>query len=216
MLRKNFHQQLEDLKLLLIEMGATVESVIELAIEGLENQDLEKSNQAIKLDDKVDRLELTIEKKCLDLFALQTPVAVDLRKISTILKMITDLERIGDYGVNIAYDTIKLNNRRLIKPLQDIPKMAKVTREMVRGSLDSFVNEDAELAKITAGKDDLVDEIYSKMYSELLDIMKNDNCDAEQIVHLLFIGRHLERMADHATNICEKIVYMTTSKRALF
>ena len=216
MLRKNFHQQLEDLKLLLIEMGATVESVIELAIEGLENQDLEKSNQAIKLDDKVDRLELEIEKKCLDLFALQTPVAVDLRKISTILKMITDLERIGDYGVNIAYDTIKLNNRRLIKPLQDIPKMAKVTREMVRGSLDSFVNEDAQLAKITAGKDDLVDEIYSKMYSELLDIMKNDNCDAEQIVHLLFIGRHLERMADHATNICEKIVYMTTSKRALF
>lgn len=216
MLRKNFHQQLEKLELLLIEMGAAVESVIELAIEGLENQDLEKSRQAIKLDDKVDRLEIEIEKKCLDLFALQTPVAVDLRKISTILKMITDLERIGDYGVNIAYDTIKLNNRRLIKPLQDIPQMAKVTREMVKGSLDSFVNEDAELAKTTAIKDDLVDEIYSKMYNELLGIMKEDSSDAEQIVHLLFIGRHLERMADHATNICEKIVYMTTSKRYLF
>lgn len=216
MLRKNFHQQLEKLELLLIEMGAAVESVIELAIEGLENQDLEKSRQAIKLDDKVDRLEIEIEKKCLDLFALQTPVAVDLRKISTILKMITDLERIGDYGVNIAYDTIKLNNRRLIKPLQDIPQMAKVTREMVKGSLDSFVNEDAELAKTTAIKDDLVDEIYSKMYNELLGIMKEDSSDAEQIVLLLFIGRHLERMADHATNICEKIVYMTTSKRYLF
>lgn len=215
MLRKNFHQQLEDLKLLLIEMGATVERVIELSIEGLENQDLEKSNQAIKLDDEVDRLEIEIEKKCLYLFALQTPVAVDLRKISTILKMITDLERIGDYAVNIAYDTINLNNRKLIKPLQDIPQMAKITREMVKGSLDSFVNEDVELARITASKDDLVDDIYSKMYSELLEAMTKDNSDPEQIVYLLFIGRHLERMADHATNICEKIVYMTTSKRQI-
>ena len=216
MLRKNFHQQLEDLKLLLIEMGATVERVIELSIEGLENQDLEKSNQAIKLDDEVDRLEIEIEKKCLNLFALQTPVAVDLRKISTILKMITDLERIGDYAVNIAYDTISINNRKLIKPLQDIPLMAEITKEMVRGSLDSFVSEDAELARMTASKDDLVDDIYSKMYSELLEVLSKDSSDSEQIVYLLFIGRHLERMADHATNICEKIVYMTTSKRPLF
>lgn len=216
MLRKGFHEELEKLEFLLIEMGATVERVIQLSIEGLENQDLEKSNQAIKLDDKVDQLELEIEKKCLDLFALQTPVAVDLRKISTILKMITDLERIGDYAVNIAYDTIKLNNRKLIKPLQDIPQMAKITREMVKGSLDSFVKEDAELARITASKDDLVDDIYSKMYGELLEAMSKDNSDTEQIVYLLFIGRHLERMADHATNICEKIVYMTTSKRQLF
>lgn len=216
MLRKRFHEQLESLELLLIEMGATVERVIELSIEGLENQDLEKSNQAIELDNNVDKLEFEIEKKCLDLFALQTPVAVDLRKISTILKMITDLERIGDYAVNIAYDTIKLNNRKLIKPLQDIPKMAKITREMVTGSLDSFVKEDAELARETANKDDLVDDLYSKMYNELLEVMSNDESDKEQIVYLLFIGRHLERMADHATNICEKIIYMTTSKRQLF
>ena len=216
MLRKNFHQQLEDLKLLLIEMGATVERVIELSIEGLENQDLEKSNQAIKLDDEVDRLEIEIEKKCLNLFALQTPVAVDLRKISTILKMITDLERIGDYAVNIAYDTISINNRKLIKPLQDIPLMADITKEIVRGSLDSFVREDAELARETASKDDLVDDIYSKMYSELLEALRKENSDTEQIVYLLCIGRHLERMADHATNICEKIVYMTTSERPLF
>ena len=216
MLRKRFHEQLEGLELLLIEMGATVERVIQLSIEGLEKQDLEKSNQAIKLDDRVDELELEIEKKCLDLFALQTPVAIDLRKISTILKMITDLERIGDYAVNIAYDTKKLNNRKLLKPLEDIPRMAEITKEMVKGSLDSFVMEDAELARRIAKKDDLVDDIYSKMYNELMAAISCDKSDIEQIVHLLFIGRHLERMADHATNICEKIVYMTTSKRQVF
>lgn len=216
MLRKNFHQELEKLHLLLIEMGATVEEVIKLSITGLEKQDLEKSDQAIILDEKVDRLEIQIEAICLDLFALQTPVAIDLRKISTILKMITDLERIGDYAVNIAYDTKKLNNKKLIKPLVDIPKMAEITRDMVKGSLDSFINEDAKLAREVAKKDDIVDDLYLKIHEELLDLATKNKEDIEQVIYLLFIGRHLERMADHATNICEKIVYMTTSKRVLF
>lgn len=216
MLRKNFHQELKKLHLLLIEMGATVEEVIKLSITGLEKQDLEKSDQAIVLDEKVDRLEIEIEEKCLDLFALQTPVAIDLRKISTILKMITDLERIGDYAVNIAYDTKKLNNKKFIKPLVDIPKMAEITRDMVKGCLDSFINENTNLAKETARKDDLVDDLYIKIHEELLDIISKNKEDVEQVIYLLSIGRHLERMADHATNICEKIVYMTTSKRVFF
>lgn len=214
MLRKNFHQELEKLHLKLLEMGTIVERVIELAIEGLENKNLDKSKQAIGLDDRVDELELEIEKECLNLFALQTPVAVDLRRISTILKIITDLERIGDYAVNIAYDTIKLDNKELIKPLRDIPKMAEITRTMVRKCLDSFVKEDAILAREAAEMDDLVDDLYAEIYIELLEKLDKEN--AEQIIHLLFIGRHLERMADHVTNICEKIVYMTTSERVTF
>lgn len=215
MLRKNFHQELEKLHLKLLEMGTIVERVIELSIEGLEDRDLGKSKQAIALDDRVDELELEIEKDCLNLFALQTPVAVDLRRISTILKIITDLERIGDYAVNIAYDTIKVDKNELIKPLKDIPKMAEITRTMVRMCLDSFVREDAALAKEAAEMDDLVDDLYAKIYVELLE--KLDNRDnAEQVINLLFIGRHLERMADHVTNICEKIVYMTTSERVTF
>lgn len=214
MLRKNFHQELEKLHLKLLEMGTIVERVIELAIEGLENKNLDKSKQAIGLDNRVDELELEIEKECLNLFALQTPVAVDLRRISTILKIITDLERIGDYAVNIAYDTIKLDNKELIKPLRDIPKMAEITRTMVRKCLDSFVKEDAILAREAAEMDDLVDDLYAEIYIELLEKLDKEN--AEQIIHLLFIGRHLERMADHVTNICEKIVYMTTSERVTF
>lgn len=216
MLRKRFHQKLEELHTSLLEMGAVVEEVIELSIEGLKKQDLEKSERAIELDKRVDQFEVDIEKKCLDLIALQTPVATDLRTVSTILKMITDLERIGDYAVNIAYDTKKLNTKKLIKPLVDIPRMADIAKQMVRGSLDSFVMEDANLAKEIAKMDDLVDEIYNNVYEELLEKVNDNNEDMEQIIHLLFIGRHLERMADHATNICEKIVYMITSKRVNF
>ncbi len=215
MLRKNFQQELEKLHLKLLEMGTIVERVIELSIEGLEEKKLEKSKQAIALDDRVDELELEIEKDCLNLFALQTPVAIDLRRVSTILKIITDLERIGDYAVNIAYDSIKLNNMELIKPLKDIPKMAEITREMVRMCLDSFVKEDAELAQKAAEMDDLVDDLYDKIYQELVEKLDN-RTNGEQIIHLLFIGRHLERMADHVTNICEKIVYMTTNERVTF
>lgn len=216
MIRKRFHQRLEELHTSLLEMGAIVEEVIELSIDGLKTQDLEKSDRAIELDKKVDQFEIDIEKQCINLLALETPVAIDLRTISTILKMITDLERIGDYAVNIAYDTKKLNNKKLIKPLVDIPIMADITKRMVRGSLDSFVKEDADLAKDIAKMDDQVDEIYVKVYEELLEKIKDNNENIEQIIHLLFIGRHLERMADHSTNICENIVYMITSKRVNF
>ncbi|AFS78299.1 phosphate uptake regulator [Gottschalkia acidurici 9a] len=216
MLRKSFHQKLDQLHVSLLEMGSFVEKVIQLSIEGLEKQDVEKSEEAIKLDDKVDEIELEIEKQCLELLALQTPVAIDLRKISTILKMITDLERIADYGVNIAFDTKRMGSKSFIKPLEDIPKMADITKTMVRRSLDSFVKEDPNLAQEVAEMDDIVDDLYHKTYDELVSMLGKDEENTKQIVHLLFISRHLERMADHATNLCERIVYMTTSERMEF
>lgn len=216
MLRKNFHEKLEHLNNSILTMGSLVEEVIQLSIEGLYTKNLKKSEQAIKLDDKIDKLELDIEKQCIELLSLQAPIAIDLRKISAILKMITDLERIADYGVNIAYDTKGLSDLETKDYIEDIMKMSEIVKTMIRKSLESFEKEDMEIAKEVGEMDDLVDDLYDKTYMELVLGMKSNIEKSEQIVKLLFIARHLERMADHVTNLCERIIYMTTSKRMLF
>ncbi|KNF09935.1 phosphate-specific transport system accessory protein PhoU [Gottschalkia purinilytica] len=215
-MRKSYDQKLKDLHFSLLEMGASVEKVIHLSIESLVKQDLEKAEEAIKLDNEVDRMELEIEEQCLELFALQNPLAGDLRKISSIMKIITDLERVGDYGVNIANITKKIGRQKLIKPLVDIPKMAEITKTMVIKSLDSFVKEDKELAIEVAEMDDLVDELYDSICVELLKMVGENKEIIEQVVNLLFIGRYLERIADHTTNICERIIYILTGERVYF
>ncbi len=215
-LRKHFDEQLECLKRQLIKMGAIVEEEIGIAVKALINQDLDLLDKVFELEGKSDQMEIDIEDKCLDVLALQQPLAKDLRIVSTILKIITDLERIGDHGVNIAKVTKSLCNKKLIKPLEDIPKMAEIAQEMIRMSLDSFINEDPQMAKEVAIMDDKVDELYQQIYLELLEILTNDKDTMPQIINLLLIGRYLERIADHATNICEGIFYMTTGHRLEF
>lgn len=215
-MRKHFEYQLDDLTEQLLKMGAIVEEEIEIAIKALTNQDLILNEKVFELERKTDDLEIEIEDKCLNLIALQQPIAKDLRKISTILKIITDLERIGDHGVNIAKVTKILCKEKLIKPLEDIPKMAKITQKMIRMSLDSFINEDSELAKDVAIMDDQVDNLYKEIYQELLEMLSSDKSSMSQIINLLLVGRYLERIADHTTNICEGIVYMTTGNRLEF
>ncbi|WP_026895180.1 phosphate signaling complex protein PhoU [Clostridiisalibacter paucivorans] len=215
-MRRNFDYQLQELQEMLLKMGALVENIIELAIDSLVKQDVEMADRVIILDDKADKMEVEIEIKCLELIALQQPKAKDLRKISSILKIITDLERIGDHGVNISKATKKMSNEKYIKPLIDIPKMANHAKMMIKKSLDSFVKEDVKLAEGVANTDDIVDDIYESMYVELLEMLSKDKSIMNQVIDLLFIGRYIERIADHTTNICERVIYMVTSERVEF
>lgn len=198
---------------LLLKMSASVEEILEKSIKSLVEQDLELAQEVIELDKRIDELEEKIEKKCINVIATQQPLASDLRKLSAILKIITDLERIGDHAVNIAEVVLDIGDEKLIKPLIDIPKMASITRSMISKSLDAYINDDDQLAKEVAKMDDEVDDLYEGIYHELLDMYSEDKTITKQLTQLLFIGRYLERIADHTTNICERIIYMVTGKR---
>lgn len=212
-MREYFDKEIKHLNNLLLEMGEKSEQLIEMSIESLLNQDIELADKAIELDKDIDNMEIIIEKKCLELIVLQQPMAKDLREISAILKIITDIERIGDNGVNIAKISKKLSKEKYIKPLVDIPKMANISKEMIKKSLESFIKKDVELAKETARMDDIVDDIYGYIYIELLEILTQKKQIMYQVIDLLFVGRHIERIADHTTNICERIIYMVDGKR---
>jgi len=212
-MRGNFETQLNDLKLNVLKMGALVEEIIDMAVTSLAKQDLDMAAKVLVKDDKIDELELEIEKTCMSLIALQQPMARDLRVIGTMLKIITDLERMGDHAVNIAKVAMEIGNQPLIKPLIDIPRMAKLTQRMVRESLDAFVREDVELASKVSHDDDVIDSIYEDIYLELIDMMGKDSSIVFQGTRLLFVGRYLERIADHTTNVCERTIYMVTGKR---
>jgi len=204
---------MKDLNVSLLKMGAMVQEIIQVSVQALAKQDLEMAKKVCQLDDRIDELELKIEQECMKLLALQQPMAKDLRVIGTIMKIITDLERMGDHAVNIANITLKIGNEPLIKPLIDIPQMAKLSEDMVRKSLDAFMKEDIQLAKEVANDDDGVDELYEIIYIELLGMMIEKSEIIKQATHLLFIGRYLERIADHATNIGERVIYMVTGER---
>ncbi len=212
-MRERFINQLRELNIKLLKMGSMVENIIEVSVQSLVNKDLDMARKVYELDDEIDELELKIENDCMQLLALQQPMAKDLRMIGTILKIITDLERMGDHAVNIARITIKIGDTPLVKPLIDIPRMAKLAENMVSKSLDAFMKEDVELAKEVALEDEAVDEIYEDIYMELIEMMVEKPEIIQQATYLLFIGRYLERIADHATNVGERIIYMVTGER---
>lgn len=206
--RARFDEKLQELENLLMKMGANVEEILTLAFKSLIDRDVELAKKVISMDKEIDFIEIQIEKKCLNLIALQQPLAGDLREIAGILKIITDLERIGDYCVNIAKITLEIGEEDFIKPLVDLPKMEAYVQEMVKGGLDAFVNKDVELARKIARLDDVVDDLYESVYTDLLEYGVKDKQTKQQVIRLLFVGRHLERMADHVTNICERVIFM--------
>lgn len=206
--RARFDEKLQELENLLMKMGANVEEILTLAFKSLLERDVELAKEVISMDKEIDFIEIQIEKKCLNLIALQQPLAGDLREIAGILKIITDLERIGDYCVNIAKITLEIGEEDFIKPLVDLPKMEAYVQEMVKGGLDAFVNKDVELARKIARLDDVVDDLYESVYTDLLEYGVKDKQTKQQVIRLLFVGRHLERMADHVTNICERVIFM--------
>lgn len=212
-MRNSFHDELRKLQDDLLKMGSLVEEAISLAVNSLAKQDSELAQRVIDGDDRIDEYELEIERNCLRLLALQQPLAKDLRIIGTALKIITDLERMADHAVDIAEITLSMADQPLIKPLVDIPRMAQIAKEMTRDSLNAYVNQDKDLAYAMIKRDDEVDHLYNQIFRELLLIMMEDPKKINQATLLSIVGLHLERIADHATNLGEWVIYMVTGVR---
>lgn len=212
MSRENFTQKILDIKHKVLRMGALVENIIDTAMTALKAQNLDLARKVCEKDDEIDQLELEIEKECIMLLALQQPLAKDLRTIASVLRIITDLERMGDNAVNIAEVTLEIGNEPIFKPLVDIPKMADIAQEMIKMSLDAFVQEDIDLAEKAAERDEEVDSLYETVINDILNIIAGKKELTKQGTKLMFIGRYLERIADHSTNMCERTIYMITGE----
>ncbi|SEW45254.1 phosphate signaling complex protein PhoU [[Clostridium] fimetarium] len=211
-MRNRFDKQLDQLNNELIEMGSLIEQAIAMAINALVNKDIEKAQQAIAFDDEVDRQEKEIEGLCLKLLLQQQPVAKDLRLISAALKMITDMERIGDHASDISEITISMANSPHIKKFDHIQEMAKETTVMVVNSIDAFVKKDIELANNVIQQDDVVDDLFVEIKQELIQMIKENPEYAEQATDLIMIGKYFERIGDHATNIAEWVIFSIVGK----
>jgi len=205
-----FEEKMSWLQDKLQQMGNLVESAIAKSVEALKTQDLKIAQAVIDGDDQIDDLEREIEEKILEVIATQQPMAKDLRRVATLFKMINDLERMADYATSIAKITMRIGNQPLIKPLVDIPQ------KMVKQALDAYVREDVDLAWAVGKDDDEVDNLYSQIFRELLTIMMENPKTITQATHLLFVGRWLERISDHATNIAEEVIFLVTGDKVKF
>jgi phosphate transport system protein len=208
MMETYFQKELEELKESLLKMAALVQEAIRYAIQSLVERDSELAQKTFKGEDRINHLEIEIEDMCLKLLALRQPMAVDLRFITAAMKIITDLERMGDQAVNIAERAISLNQEPQLKPYIDIPRMAEIVQSMVKDVLDAFVNRDSKLARSVCERDDLVDGLNDQVFRELLTYMISDPRTITRAVHLMIVCRCLERIADHATNIAEDVIFM--------
>jgi len=206
--RKSFDQELQELKQELLKMGGAVDQMMAGAMKSLKDRDVGLARKIIELDDVVDRYNLEIEQRCLRLLALQQPMARDLRTIAAALYIIKDVERMGDYALDIAKAAIKLADRPLFKPLEDLPKMAEIVQRMLRQSLEAFVNRDIEAIPQIADEDFEVDRLYRALRDELISCIERDPSVTMQAVELILVARYLERIADHIINVGERIYYM--------
>jgi len=212
-MRIKFEEQLSGLNNMLIEMGALVETAITLAIQAFENQDLELAKKAISFDDDIDQKEKEIEALCLKLLLQQQPVAKDLRVISAALKMVTDMERIGDQAEDISEITMLLADVPYIKKLEHIPQMATATAKMVTESIDAFVKKDLALAQTVIEYDDVVDDLFDTVKKDLIELIRSDSDSGEQAIDLIMVAKYFERIGDHAVNIAEWVVFSITGKK---
>ena len=207
MLSTNLGLNIDTLKQYTINMIEECVSILDLSVESMLNQDIEVCKKVIKQDDKIDELREYIRDRSIELLALKQPMAKDLRYIYSLACIAIELERIGDYAVNIAEETIKIGTEKYIKELVDIPKMYEECKKMILGVKESLENEDQELAREIALYDDTVDNLYKQVQSDCLKMMNADANTVNQGVNILFIGRYFERIGDHITNVCEKIIY---------
>mgnify|MGYP001489609071 FL=1 len=211
-MRNRFDRQLSTLNDELIEMGSMIEKSIETAIKALVNQDVVLARNAIEADEEIDRQERIIEDLCLKLLLQQQPVAKDLRLISSALKMITDMERIGDHASDISEITIALADQPYIKKLEHIQQMAKETMIMLVGSIEAFVDKDLEKANEVIKRDDVVDDLFDKVKKELIQMIHENADKGEQAADLLMVAKYMERIGDHATNISEWVIFSITGE----
>ncbi|MFD3257915.1 phosphate signaling complex protein PhoU [Paenibacillus lentus] len=211
--RREFDQNLEELRQLLREMGEHVEHALRESILSLHSLDSSKAKGVIAQDLKLNEMEEEVMDIGSRLIVTQQPVAKDLRRIIVAFKISSDLERMGDLAVDIAKVTLRLEGQKLLKPLIDIPKMAELVELMVEESLQSYLDENTDLAYKMAKDDDEVDHLYSQMISELYSIVITHPDSVQQVMLLTLVGRYIERIADHATNIGESTVYLVTGHR---
>lgn len=207
-----FREDLNNLKKLLLEMAGSVEEMIAKSIRALKERNMILAEEVIKSDDKVNTMEIEIDNQCLKILALYQPEAGDLRSVTMIMKINGDLERIGDHAVNICQKVIYLADKPPVKPLIDIPRMAEKSIQMLRESLNSFVNINAELAMEVCKMDDEVDSLETQITRELLTYMISDPRTIDPAIQLILIARDLERVADLATNIAEDTYYIASGK----
>ena len=208
--REQFHKQLSNLQDGVLELGSMVDRQIERSITALVERDVSLADAVIRDDEEVNRTRFHLDNVCLSLLAQQAPMATDLRVIVSVLSMVTDLERMGDHAEGIARIVLLMHDEPLVKPLVDIPMMAERAREMLRDALEAFVQRSTDLAYAVGAKDDEVDELQDKVYRDLVGIMVNDPSTVEACTHLLWVAHNLERIADRATNIAERVVFTVT------
>ncbi|MHC1574452.1 MAG: phosphate signaling complex protein PhoU [Candidatus Methanogasteraceae archaeon] len=213
MVRNRYEHELEELKSNIIKLGEMVDAIIRDATISLKNHDMALAQSTIERDREVDDLACDIEKACLRLIALQQPMAVDLRTIATALKIQIDLERMSDLGVDVARITTYQKNEPHVKPLIDIPRMSDIVREMLNSAIRSFDEMDSDLAHQAAEEDDIVDGLYDQVRRELMTYYVEDPKRLASISNLLFASKYLERIGDHAVNVCENVIYMVTGER---
>jgi len=205
---KAFEQDLRDLREKLLAMGAKVEALIADSMRALTERDSALADYVTQADKDVNRLEVEIDELCRRILALRQPAASDLRLITTALKIVTDLERIGDLAVNIAERAKDLNQAPVLKPYMDTPRLAELAQQQVKKALDAFVSADPVKAEAVLKEDDHLDALYLKIFNELLSFMMEDSKNIRRATALMFIAKHLERIGDHATNVAEMVVYM--------
>lgn len=211
-MQRHFDRDIEHLKELLLRMGAMVEDAINDSIRALLERDSSVAERVIAADDAIDQMELEIDQHTVELIAKMQPAAVDLRFVATAMKITPELERIADLAVDVCERAVELNREPLLKPLIDIPRLARMTQDMVRQALDAFVRRDAALARQVIARDDEVDMLTEQSFRELLTYMLEDSRNISRAIRLTFVGKYFERMADAATNICEMVVYLVEGK----
>jgi phosphate transport system protein len=210
--RHHFEQDLQALKNRLLNMGAMVEERVHQAIQALMARDLVTVERIVNGDQEINDLQIEIDDRCLKLLALQQPMATDLRLITAAMKINADLERIGDQAVNIAEQAVKILALPPLKPLIDLPRMAEAAERMTRDSLDAFVRRDVALARSILKRDDEVDQLKDQVFRVLLTYMMADPGTIERALSLILVSRHLERIADHATNVAEDVIFVVEAK----
>jgi phosphate transport system protein len=205
---RHFEQELEKLKSKLLEMSALVESAVYHSVQGVVEKNEELARAVLKNEGRINQLEIEIDDLAISLLALQAPLAADLRLVTAAIKINNDLERMGDLSAGIAQSAMALIKEPMIRPLIDIPHIAGLAQSMVRKALDAFVNRDAEMARSVLASDDAVDNMRTASYHELISFMETNPSQIPQALYLLSVVRNLERIADHATNIAEDVLFL--------
>jgi phosphate transport system protein len=211
-MKKHYREELGSLKETVLRMGGLVEQMTHRAIQALVERKIEMLAEVNAMESQVNQLHIDIDEICLEMIALRQPTAADLRFITAAMKINTDMERIGDQAINICERAQFLLTVPPVKPLIDIPRMAEIAKSMLRDALDAFVNGNDALAYETIKKDDLVDQLKDQVFRELLTYMMADPGTIPRALDLILVSRHLERIADHATNICEDVIFMVKGK----